>query len=109
MIKCEVNNGSIMMSALGTIEEVTADIGLIIRSLYDRMKKENDEDSAEEFKNSIIFALGKEDSICWLGEEELKKKHDDMLKDAVDKLDSLKDIIDEIHNGIKKAEEEDEE
>lgn len=103
MIKCEAKNGSVIMGAMGTIEEIVADVGLIVRSLYDKIKEEKDEDTAEEFKNGVIFALGKENSFCWLDEEELKKKHDNMLKDVLDKFNSLEDIINEISDGIKKA------
>ena len=50
--------GIVMLSnSITSTSEITADVGLIVRSLYDKMKEEKDEDSAEEFKNSIIFSL----------------------------------------------------
>ena len=117
MIRCESKNGNISMNAVGTVEELVSDVGIVIKSIYEHLKEDSGTEAAECFKDGVIYATGNDDSICWLSDDELEKKHNEMLEEVREKisksdvdylkktLNGLKDLIDEIDNGIKEAEE----
>lgn len=56
MIKCKFNRGKkALVKADGSLDTVTKEIMLVIREIYRRTQKEN-EDAAEEFRN-LLFAF----------------------------------------------------
>jgi ribosome-binding protein aMBF1 (putative translation factor) len=75
MIKAYTNYGTGKIQAEGTVNELYADTMIIIKQLYDRLKKENPE-LAESYKQCVIRGI----ETAFMSDEEM---HEHLMKELL--------------------------
>ena len=75
MIKIYTYNGTGEIQAEGTVNELCADTMVIIKQLYDRLKKENPE-CAESYKRNVISSI----ETAFMADEEM---YDCLMKELL--------------------------
>ena len=78
MIKAHINKGTGNIQVEGTVAELCADINVIIRQIYNSLKKENPE-LAESYKEYIIKNI----ETAFISDEEM---HEHLMKELLNAM-----------------------
>ena len=100
MIKAYTNNGTGEIQTEGTVNELYTDTMIIIKQLYDRLKKEKPE-CAESYKRNVIRGI----ETAFMTDEELHEHFMNELLGVMHKRFEEDELIQELKD-LKKSENE---
>lgn len=102
MIKCEIRNSKAMVEAIGTLDDITCDILVLVSSLYEKMQNTDAPMMASLFRDGLKKAFA--ENIPFGVVKDMADKMishtiiDDVMKDAND----IFGLLDEFSDYIKK-------
>lgn len=102
MLKVEINEKGIDMTAAGDVPTLVADVSIIVGGIYEKLKASN-EKCADAFKNILKDAIN-DDVVFATNEEEFERAKKKSLEEDKKKIDKLiQSIFDDVFKKDDKA------